>query len=173
MDQLSDEERALAWAAHWNPSFVGLAIVDRNLILRSANPQFREMLGITPAELIGKRLVDLTPQPSKTLLEENAKLVISGNIQHYLLQKELELPDGERVKALLLMRGVYDKEGEFLFFISRIMLDEEGIESPVPSQKSIKLLEFIKQYGYIFAAIGTTIGAAIMAALKFLGENHV
>ena len=61
MDGLTDEERVLAWGASWDPSFDGVAIVDKDFTFRSVNPQFCQIVGVSPAELIGKRFQDITP----------------------------------------------------------------------------------------------------------------
>lgn len=127
MDRLTDEERILAWKASWHPSFAGTAIVNRDFTFRSANPQFCKLLGVTPADLIGKRFQDVTPPSIRELDEKNAQMVIDGLIDFYLLPKKYEFANNHEVDVVLLVtRAPLSHEGEFQFFVSRIMLDEEG-----------------------------------------------
>lgn len=120
MDGLGHDERALAWAASWNPSFSGIAIVNEDFTFRSVNHQFCKILGVTPAELIGCKFQDVTPAAIRQLDESNAKLVIKGVISNYILQKTYEFANGHKVEVILLVTGVY-RGNKFLFFVSRIV----------------------------------------------------
>lgn len=127
MDRLTNEERALAWKSNWHPSFAGIAIVNRDFTFRSVNPQFCKLLGVTPADLIGERFQDITPPGLKQLDERNAKMVVDGLIDFYLLPKKYEFHNGKEVDVILLVtRAPLSHEGDFQFFVSRIMLDEKG-----------------------------------------------
>jgi PAS domain S-box-containing protein len=170
MDGLSQEERALAWAASWDPSFAGVAIVDGDFSFRSVNPQFCDIVGVSPGELIGMKFQDITPQPIKNIDMKNARLVQEGKIDSYLLPKSYEFENGRKVKVVLLVKGVYSDMGEFQFFVSRIMLDGliPDTVSSTPHQKPTAILDFIKSYASIFVAIGTVIGATIWTIIKYL-----
>lgn len=166
MDGLTIEEKALAWEASWHPSFAGIAIVDKNFRFRSVNPQFCEILGVSPAELIGQDFQDITPPPVKQLDANNARLVIRKVITSYLLPKTYDFGNGKIIKVMLLVKGVYSKEGNFLFFVSRIMLDGSE-KSFIQDQKPIGLLDFLSKHGKIFAAIGTGLAAMIIALINW------
>lgn len=169
-DGLTAEERVLAWCASWDPAFVGCAIVDSSFTFRSVNPQFCEMLGVTPAELIGKTFQEITLIRDREIDARNAQLVMDGVIDSYIMEKRYEFLDGRVVPIILLVKGVYAESGEFLFFLSRIMLNSAGngplLECPAPPHESHAILDYIKKYGAIFAAIGTFIGTAVWALLK-------
>lgn len=177
MDRLTKEERARAWAASWHPSFVGMAIVNRDFTFRSVNPQFCKLLGVTPADLIGRRFQDITPPGVKELDEKNAEMVINGLIDFYLLPKRYEFSGGQKVDIILLVTGVFDENRNFLFFVSRIMLDENG-ELFTPIKKDVSRSEqfyqqqmrgavaFLAKYSKWFLAIGTALGAALVVIGK-------
>ena len=126
MDELTDEERILAWKSSWDPSFAGCAIVNSDFTFRSANPQFCKLLGVTPAELLDERFQDVTHPASRKIDEKNAKLVIEGKIDFYLLKKSYLFENAREVKVVLLVTRVPIGKKPFRFFLSRIMLNEEG-----------------------------------------------
>lgn len=131
-DGLNNDERIMAWLASWNPTFDGMAIVNRDGTFRSVNEQFCEILGVTPAELIGKRYQDITPNPIRQLEEANAELVAKGIIPHYVLPKAYQLTSGREVEVLLLVRGVYHHStSEFLFYVASIM-ERQSQPKPAP-----------------------------------------
>jgi len=181
-DRLTDEERILAWKSSWNPSFAGVAIVNRDFTFRSVNPQFCKLLGVTPAELVGERFQDVTPMGVKQLDEKNAQLIIDGSIDFYLLPKEYEFSGGRRVKVVLLVTRV-PHEGEFQFFVSRIMLDEKGgllsihetEERSHLEQSSLtwttKVLDFLAKY-WIPIAITSAVAAGIIKEIFQIDLTH-
>jgi PAS domain S-box-containing protein len=126
----TEKERALAWAATWHPSFHGTAIVNRNFEFVSVNPQFCQIVGVTPAELMGKKFTDVTPATIRELDAKNAELVMQGKITSYLLPKRFEFQSGAKVEIILLVVGVYATDGTFEFFVSRIM------EQTIPTLKN-------------------------------------
>ena len=180
MDRLTDEERILAWKAAWHPSFDGVAIVDRDFTFRSANPQFCKLLGVTPADLIGQRFQDITPQRIRELDQKNAQMVIDGFIDFYLLPKSYEFTNGNQVNVVLLVtRAPLSSEGEFQFFVSRIMLDESGALHSVPkdvishSKQSSRMLinlvaEFLMQNIKILVALGAALGAIFLGFIELM-----
>lgn len=180
MDRLTDEERILAWKASWHPSFVGMAIVNKDFTFRSANPQFCKLLGATPADLIGQRFQDITPQKIRELDQKNAQMVIDGFIDFYLLPKTYEFPNGNKVDVVLLVtRAPLSNEGEFQFFVSRIMLDEKGAllsaqtetisqSQPYSPKWTETAADFLLKNTKIFIAIGTAIAAAWLGFTEFI-----
>lgn len=166
MDGLNFEERALAWASSWDPSFAGIAIINRDFTFRSVNPQFCDILGVSPAELIGTKFEDITPIEIRKLDVKNANLVIQGKINSYLLPKCYEFENGKKVNVILLVTGAYSISGEFQFFVSRIMIDAEKHHKDskfvIQNREHKNVLDFIKSYATIFAAIGTGIGTLLL-----------
>lgn len=171
MDGLNLAERALAWEADWHPSFVGKAIVNEDLTFRAVNPQFCEIAGVTPAELLGNTFTDITPQPSRDLDLQNAKLVMQGKIEGYMMDKVYEFPDGRKVSITLLVNGVYHPTtNAFMFFVSSIM-ERKRITSSVPLDQQPRGLFGDKIKGRVFWGVAATLGAILAAALEKLAKG--
>ena len=169
-DGLNNEERVLAWLASWNPSFSGIAIVNPDFTFRSVNRQFCKIVGVTPAEIIGNSFKDMTPEPVKSLDVKNAELVKKGEIDSYLLPKTYELTSGKRVQIVLLVKGVYDPNtSEFLFYVSRIMENQEHLTAASLSQMPTGLLQWVdkKKIGIALTAL---IVALITAITNWLSK---
>lgn len=173
MESLTDKEKIEAWNSVWYPSFDGLAIVNQDFTFRDVNPQWLDMLGITPAELIGKSFTDITPIEVRELDIQNAKLTIDGVISTYMMHKEYEFQNGTSKKvALLVTRVPKDTRKPFQFFLSRIMLEEEAVIEDILPQKSnqwgliSRIVNFSMQYGMWFVGIGTIIGAIALEVWK-------
>ena len=175
MDKLNDEERLIAWKSIWHPSLVGIAIVDADLTIRSVNPQFCKLLGVQPSALIGKQIAEVTSAQDRDTDLANAKLLMDGYADFYSLQKTYEFPDGRRIPAVLLVaRAPASDEGEFRFFVSRILLteNEEELSTTPSTQPSsfaasylLPILDFMMTYGKWFAALGTIVGAIVVALM--------
>lgn len=145
-DGLNNQERALAWLAAWNPSFAGVAIVNPDFSFRSANQQFCDILGVTPAELINNKFSDITPEPIRSLDVKNANLIKERVIESYVLPKTYEFPTGRKVEAVLLVKGVYHpKTSKFLFFVSRIMEKDKHLTAESISHQPTGLLEWMEK----------------------------
>lgn len=178
MDGLNDDQRALAWASTWHPSFAGKAIVNADGTFRSVNNQFCELLGVSPGELIGKRFQDITPPGIREVDEMNAKLAMDGLIDSYMLPKKYLFASGRTVNVMLMVHAVRNASREFLFFVSQIVLDKqdgalamesrpESRSNSLPSFPDLAkdLMLFVKTYGKFFAAIGISLAAFVAAVL--------
>lgn len=170
MDNLHETERALAWAAAWHPSFEGIAIVNPDFTFKSVNPQFCEILGVTPGELLNKSFADLTPPPVKELDILNAQLVMKRVIPSYLLHKSYEFNNGRRVNVILLVVGVFDAQQNFLFFVSRILKNQqEGKLSSMPfSQESGTFISRIRENWHIVLVVLSAVSIVAAQVLKLL-----
>lgn len=170
-DALTDEERIEAWKSSYNPSLDGWAIVNEDFTFRSVNQQFCQILGVTPAELIGNKFQDITHPSVKRLDELNSQLVIQGQSDGYSIKKSYLFEDGREVHVILLVVRVPKGHGKFQFFVSRILEDasKEASELPTPSPSaSMSTIDFLIKYGKIVVTIGTLIGATVATVLTNL-----
>ena len=169
MDGLNNEERANAWLSSWNPSFDGKAIINLDFSFRAVNQQFCKILDVTPAELIGQKFSDITPEPLRSVEVKNSILVRRGDIQSFLLPKTFELLNGRKVDITLLVNGVYHpKTKQCVFFVATIMARQTLNALVAPSQKSIELLGLDKK---TWAAIGIGLGTAIVTVIEKLFKH--
>lgn len=176
--RLTYEEMALTLDSAWDPSFDGWAIVDADFTFRSVNQKFCELLGVTPAELIGQRFQDVTPIEMRQLEEDNAKLVMEGRISFYLLPKMYRFSGHSQTDVVLLVTRVpRDSSKPFRFFLSRIMLDEEKtlrklqenqLNSEPTSLKLTNMVEdFWMKWGKWLIGIGTVVGTILFTLMEY------
>lgn len=168
LDSLNERERVLAWQATWDPSFDGVAIVGGDFLFRAVNPQFCKILGVTPGDIIGSKFSDITPQPIRDLDIKNAKLVMDGSIDSYLLPKAYELHDGRRVSVILLVVGVYDQDGEFMFFVLRIVTDTGYIERQESQSQKPTILQYIRQNLALLSILIGSLAVLTAEVIKYL-----
>lgn len=172
MDGLTNEERIHAWLADWNPSFAGKAIVNPDFTFRAVNQQFCKIVGVTPAELVGNKFTDLTPEPLKSVDQKNAMLVRKGVIQSYLLPKTYEFFNGHRADVTLLVNGVYHPDTrDFMFFVSTILERKEMKSLVAPSRMPTGLLDLVdvKKAWWVWATmLGTALAIAFEKLMKGL-----
>lgn len=163
MDQLNNDEKALAWSASWNPSFEGKAIINSDFSFRSVNHQFCKILGVTPAELVKNKFSDMTPEPLRTIEVKNAILVRRGDIQSFLLPKSYVFSDGRTVDITLLVNGVYHPTSKhFMFFVATIMKRQKMLNvTSAQSPKWIEWFDLKKAIWTILIAIGTIVAVVI------------
>jgi len=173
VDNLTNNQRSLAWWATWNPSFDGKAIADSALKIQSVNEQFCEMLGASPAELINHTLTDLTPEPAKSRVRENAELVVQGKSPGFLVEIEFEFLSGRRMKALLMVVGVFVETDPptFDFFVSRILNLSAPIAVPPPCPRGSALLNAIRTNWQIIAAAVGALAWVASEAYKLTRED--
>lgn len=192
MDGLTNEERALAWTSCWQPSFDGWAIINKDFTYRAVNPQFCEILGVTPAQLVGQRFQDITPPGIRKLDEANAQLVMNGVMDFYILPKVYDFGDGHTRNVIMLMTRVpKSADGSFRFFVSRIMLDvAEPMASEVkrdfmelpsiipppppplpPDPEPPGILDFLKENAVTIVTWCLAIGGTIAGIFKYLMES--
>lgn len=165
MDGLTNEQRAKAWLASWHPSFTGKAIVSKEFQFLSVNQQFCDLLAMMPGDFLDHAFTDMTPEPQKTQDMLNAHLVVEGRSSGYLMEKQYIRPDGTMTpKFMLLVVGVFDTSGEFLFFVSRIILSNEiapeltaASPSPVGSGLWVRFLEAAPAIVKIGAGVAATV----------------
>ena len=169
-DGLTDDERALAWLASWHPSFEGKAIVNPDFTFRAVNPQFCEILGVSPGEIINNSFTDITPPNIRELDMKNAALVMDGVIDSYLLPKSYEFASGRKIEVTLLVNGVYHPvSGVFMFFVSTIMARRKITSSTPLSQMPTGLMGWIDKRRVGWGVL-TIIGAGIAAGAKHILE---
>lgn len=139
MDGLNNHQRALAWLASWNPSFAGKAIVNADFTFRSVNEQFCKILRMMPSDFLNSSFTDLTQEPMKTLDRQNADLVVQGRSPGYIMRKQYQRHDGTLTPEFMLMVvGVFKKNGDFDFFVSRIILATEAEDDTQEHAQSLK-----------------------------------
>lgn len=169
MDGLQDPERIEAWRSAWTVSLTGMALLTADFQFHRVNEQWIHVLGAPASEFYGRTFLDITPPDIRHADEEQAKLVIEGKINSYIMHKRYSFSNGDsRAATLLVTRIPMDCEKPFQFFLSRVMLDGPTAQAPLKqsilnpeSEKSI--LVFFLKHAKWFAAAGAAAAGAVAA----------
>lgn len=98
---------------------LGIAMIDVDLRLEHVNPALASMLGSTPAELIGTRIVDIS-HPDDRLSLELAERLFKNEIPAYRVEKRYFRKDGAIIWAHLTATAIRDSSGNALFGLAMI-----------------------------------------------------
>ena len=172
MDGLTDEQKIEAWNAAWSVSTSGIALVDKDFQFYRVNNEWLKVLGVPATEFYGKSFSDLTAADSRSLEEDQARLVMDGKISSYLLHKTYHFTDGQKKDVILLVtRMPITPSKPFLFFLCRILSKpraEDEASSTKPQANSTNLFEFVFKYGKWITGLGIFVGAIFMKYLEML-----
>lgn len=143
MTELTDEEYKAIGRIVSKNSFVGFAIVDKELKITWASKQFRKVLGVMAGDILDVPLTDITPEPYKSLEKTHAKLIQDRRIPSYVMDKDFMLKDGRTVPTIALVHGVYCPDTDkYLYSISQLMPRDTGLDQSISNQSGSK--DFIK-----------------------------
>lgn len=164
---LTTEEKAAAFDAAFNTSFVGWAIVDSDFKFRAVNLQWLELLEALPSEFIGRSFSDITLLSDLSEDEANANLVKDGIISSYIMKKTYCFRNGQKKKVILLVSRVpHELDKPFMFFISRILLQDKPSKPGPTSLLREKVLPFIKNYWVWMASSSAVITGVIIGLFQ-------
>jgi PAS domain S-box-containing protein len=185
VDDFSDEEKLEVCLSAFHISLDGWAIVDKDFIIKAVNSQWTEILGVLPDEFMGKSFVDIT-HPSIVAQDiANAKLVMQGKIKSYALKKTYQFSDSRQKNVVLLVvRVPISLKKPFMFFLSRILEDNENQEQAVkdleakvlslqnqlelrsrPQWELSSLIDFCKKYAKWLFGAGIVLSGLLFGSL--------
>ena len=100
---------------------VGIAKINLDFRIESANKAYCEMLGYSENQLIGKHLKDITaPETLKENLIKQSQLA-TGEIDHYRMEKQFIHQNGTIIDGILDSDLVRDAYGNPLYFLSSVL----------------------------------------------------
>lgn len=172
LTNITEEEKKLICDALLEKSLAGIAIIREDFTFYYVGQQFCDILNVTPAQLYDKSLRSITPEPFKSEDIANAQLVKEGRLQGYLMKKDYEMQDGRRIHLVQLIRGIFDPQRGFLFYLCSIMEEIPLVESSVTPPKGSSWLKYLgvrkilAAFGVFIAALITTVGDKILAWIK-------
>ncbi len=135
-------------------SIIGIVLADTSGTILEANPGFARMLGYDPEELVGMSFGELTHPDD---LNRNAELfaqVLSGETDHYSMQKRYIAKDGRIVWGKLIVRTI--KNGSDIDYILAMV---EDITEIVAMEETNRVREELMTHQSKMAAMGEMIGA--------------
>lgn len=137
MDGLKDEDKVEAWNSSWRYSLSGMALLQEDFSFLSVNSQWLKILEQPASTFYGHSFTDITPPDVREADVSQARLVIEGKIESYLMHKSYQFPNGKDKKITLLVTRVpIDTNKPFKFFLSRILLREDKILNAASSSQT-------------------------------------
>ncbi len=100
-------------------SFIGMSIVSLDGKWLKVNPYLCRMLGYSKDELLQKRFNDITFPEDKDIGTLQANLLVSGEIEHFEIEKRYIHKDGRIIYTLLNSALIKDEKGVPKYFISQ------------------------------------------------------
>lgn len=91
------QESEQRWWAIYEHSPVGIALIDADGPIRTANPAFRAMLGYSAEELRAGTLRQITPEEDRASTQERVTRLLAGTVREYHVQRRFLRRDGTPV----------------------------------------------------------------------------
>ncbi len=91
------QESEQRWWAIYEHSPVGIALIDADGPIRTANPAFRTMLGYSAEELRAGTLRQITPEEDRAGTQERVTRLLAGTVREYHVQRRFLRRDGTPV----------------------------------------------------------------------------
>src|SRR3954465_14428343 len=101
----------------FDKSFIGMVITSIDGRWIKVNPHFCEILGYTIEELTGKNFSQFTYVEDLENSNNQVKLLLSGEIEHFEIEKRYIHKNGQLIHVLLNSTLVRDAKGEPTYFI--------------------------------------------------------
>ncbi len=100
-------------------SFIGMSVVSLDGKWLKVNPYLCRMLGYSKDELLQKKFNDITFPDDKDIGTLQANLLVSGEIEHFEIEKRYIHKDGRIIYTLLNSALIKDEKGVPKYFISQ------------------------------------------------------
>ena len=91
------QESEQRWWAIYEHSPVGIALIDADGPIRTANPAFRTMLGYSAEALRAGTLRQITPEEDRASTQERVTRLLAGEVREYHVQRRYLRRDGRPV----------------------------------------------------------------------------
>ncbi|HMW24471.1 MAG TPA: ATP-binding protein, partial [Burkholderiaceae bacterium] len=91
------QESEQRWWTIYEHSPVGIALIDADGPIRTANPAFRAMLGYSAEELRAGTLRQITPEEDRASTQERVTRLLAGTVREYHVQRRYLRRDGQPV----------------------------------------------------------------------------
>jgi PAS domain S-box-containing protein len=167
---LTHREEAIRYRALVESMNDGFGIIDDEGVFTYVNPRFAKMLEHTPAQMVGKPLIEFLDEPNRRVLRENIRQRERGQATQYEL--DWLKSSGERIPTIVSGAPLLDEEGKHkgsFAVITDITELKRSREALNDSSELMKLIFEESQVGIeIFDANGI-LTAANRAALDIGG----
>jgi PAS domain S-box-containing protein len=114
----------------WDSPLQGNVLVASDGSFIASNDTYRHMLGVTATELHRRTWQSFTPDEDRFDDEAESQKVANGEIDSHRMRKRYRKRDNQKIWVDMVVRGVFDEEGKFLFFtvnVTQVPMVESAI----------------------------------------------
>ena len=129
-----------AFRALFEDSPIGIVVVDADLRIVDVNAAYCDLVGYTEAEMMGRRIPDITHPEDQARDAQFAQLVLSGALPHYHAEKRYITKTGETVWASITVTALLDPSGvsRYIFSMAQSITDRRALRGILPVCPSCK-----------------------------------
>jgi PAS domain S-box-containing protein len=123
-----------AFRAIFEDAPLGICVVDEDLKIVDVNDAYCRMLGYTEAEMMGRRIPDITHPEDRQRDIEFVPLLLSGQVPRYKAEKRYISKAGEVVWAEIVVTPLLDQSGvsRYVFSMARNITDRRALGRILP-----------------------------------------
>jgi PAS domain S-box-containing protein len=123
-----------AFRAIFEDAPLGICVVDKDLKIVDVNDAYCRMLGYTEAEMMGRRIPDITHPEDRQRDIEFVSLLLSGQIPRYAAEKRYVSKSGQVVWAEIVVTPLLDRSGvsRYVFSMARNITDRRALGRILP-----------------------------------------
>ena len=105
-------------AATYEQAGIGVVEIDAEGKILRVNDHLSNLLGLTPHEMVGRSLFDLSPADDVIRDKGQYQRQVAGEIDGYSIEKRFRRKDGSAFWVSATSRSVKDPDGRFLYAVS-------------------------------------------------------
>ena len=143
---ITEEESQVTQSRYRNifkASPVGIATIDKEANILTANPEFCTICGYKPEELIGMKISGFIHSESGMKDQEKIPKIISGEIDVYSTTEQIVCKDGELVWVQVAITKVCDPQGKLLYLLVMVSnINKEMLAEKATTEKQ-RFLEMV------------------------------
>lgn len=134
---LTNEQRYQALFEN-NP--IGIAVIDATGRFTDSNTYLQQISGYSAEELLQLSIKDITVSTEIEKYSAAYGRLVMGEYREYNMRKNYIRKDGSIMKSHAFVKGIYDKNGKFLYAIGSILDNTKKIEAEEALKNSHSLL---------------------------------
>jgi len=129
-----------AFRAIFEDAPVGIVVVDKEMKIVDVNDAYCKMLGYTEAEMMGRRIPDVTHPDDRQRDAEFLPLLLAGEVPRYKAEKRYIGKNGEVIWAEIVVTALLDRSGvsQYVFSMATNVTERRALQGMLPVCTSCK-----------------------------------
>ena len=167
-NQRALQESEQRWWAIYEHSPVGIALVDGEGLIRTANPAFRRMVDFSPEEIRGCSLERLTLVEDRAAMRARMEGLRSGEMRDYRLQRRFHRRDGGVVWANISVAAMpaATEAAPLLVIVTEDITEQKGAEhSLAAARHELARVSRVSTLGELAASIAHEVNQPLAAVV--------